>query len=130
MFQLILIWFVHYNILFSDNHGNHKDHYKTRLENLQMRQEILVTEQNILLTKQNQVTKRLQQEHTQSLNIKRQEDEIEKSISDLQVRLKGLKELRWVILSLSSAKLESLNLRHLLKNINYSFISFNDTGRM
>lgn len=95
-----------------------------------MRQEILVTEQNILLTKQNQVTKRLQQEHTQSLNIKRQEDEIEKSISDLQVRLKGLKELRWVILSLSSAKLESLNLRHLLKNINYSFISFNDTGRM
>ncbi|CAL1539656.1 unnamed protein product, partial [Lymnaea stagnalis] len=69
--------------------------YHMQLSNLQTRHDILSTEHTSLLTKQRQVLHRLRQECTQVQNIKRQEDELEKTVAELQDRLKSLKSHRY-----------------------------------
>ncbi|CAG5125403.1 unnamed protein product [Candidula unifasciata] len=71
-----------------------KTSYDKKLENMEIRHSILLTEYKTLVKKQQQVTQCLHQEQTQSQNIRKQEDEVQKAMSDLQERLKTLKEHR------------------------------------
>lgn len=73
---------------------NDKTSYSKKLENMEIRHSILLTEYKTLMKKQQHVTKCLHQEQTQSQNIRKQEEEVQNAMSDLQERLKTLKDHR------------------------------------
>lgn len=61
---------------------------------MEIRHSILLTEYKTLMKKQQHVAKCLHQEQTQSQNIRKQEEEVQNAMSDLQERLKTLKDHR------------------------------------
>ncbi|BFY97833.1 hypothetical protein BsWGS_00874 [Bradybaena similaris] len=73
---------------------NDKTSYDKKLENMEIRHSILLTEYKTLMKKQQHVAKRLHQEQAQSQNIRKQEEEVQNAMSDLQERLKTLKDHR------------------------------------
>ena len=95
--------------MFPDNRRNKMASYKKQLTDLLTRQEILSNEYSSLVDERNHVTHSLQQEQSQIKNIEKQEEEISKSISELQHRLKSLNEHRFVQICMCLSKELILN---------------------